>query len=225
MKIGAIIIHSSKYTQRRKYVDGLLNFFKDTEVEVNIIEGVFTNDVYYDAREHLHSNPLSKGIIGCALAHVSAYKLAIEKDYDYVYIFEDDVRVAVPSYSDLKGWINNITVPYDLLLITNIGAHVGAGHDGRTHFKYAITNDLYKGSCMFGVMAYYMNKKNIKLFYDTQMTEIAQQRLFIGDGLPIHCMKGPDTYLDIITPIHDKRFFIHEGYESISAHVDSKSTA
>lgn len=225
MKIGAIIIHSSKYTQRRKYVDELLNFFKDTEVEVNIIEGVFTDNIYYDARELLHDNQLSKGTIGCALAHVAAYKLAIEKDYDYVYIFEDDVRVAVPSYSDLKTWINNITVPYDLLLITHIGAHIGAGHDGRVHYKYPISNDLYKGSCMFGVMAYYMNKKNIKLFYDTQMTEIARQRLFIGDGLPINCMKGPGTYLDIITPINDKRFFIHEGYESISAHVDSKSTA
>ena len=224
MKIGAIIIHSSKYTQRRQYVDGLLNFFKDTEVEVNIIEGVFTDDIYYDARDNLHHNTIPKGSIGNSLAQFNALKLAIDKGYDYLYIFEDDVSVAVPSYSDLKRWINNIKVEYDLLLITNVGGFTGKGHDGRIHTKEIVGGDLYKCTCQFGTMAYYVNKDIAKLLYDTQKSAIDNQRIYIADGLHIHCEKAPGVFLNTITPINHNRFFIHEGQESISTQINSQST-
>lgn len=223
MKIGAIIIHSSQYTKRRVYVDGLINFFKDTEVEVNVIEGVFTDNVYYDARHNLHHNKIGKGSVGCSLANLNAYKLAIEKNYDFVYIFEDDVRITVSSYSELQNWINNITIPYDILLITNVGYHVGLGHDGRKHYRDIVREDLYKGSCFFGTMAYYLNKDIIKLLHYTQKTEVDNKKIYIADGLIIHCEKSPGVFLDTITPINEKRFFSNAEQESISNHINSIS--
>jgi GR25 family glycosyltransferase involved in LPS biosynthesis len=220
MKTGAIIIHSSKYTKRKVYVDGLVNFFKGSDVEVNIIEGVFTDDIYYDARKFLHDKQISRGSIGNSLAQLNALKLAIEKNYDYIYIFEDDVSVSVSSYLDLKNWINNISVSYDVLLMTNVGGYVGIGHDGHEHYKIKVSDDLHKGSCLFGTMAYYINKETAKILYETQKKEIDRQRIFIADGLHIHCEKDSGVFLNVITPIDTNKFFIHEGYESITLDVN-----
>jgi GR25 family glycosyltransferase involved in LPS biosynthesis len=221
MKIGAVIIHSSKYTKRKIYVDRLIDFFKNTEVEVNIIEGVFTDDIYYDARHLLHNNKISRGSIGNSLAQLNALKLSLEKNYDYVYIFEDDVRIEVPSYIELKKWINTISVSYDVLLLTNVGDYTGKGHDGRDHYKVKVSDDLYQGSCLFGTMAYYINKDTTKILYETQQKEIDKQRIFIADGLHIHCEKESGLFLNTITPIDTNRFFIHEGYESITVDVNN----
>ena len=223
MKIGAIIIHSSKYTQRKIYVDGLVSFFKDTDVEVNIIEGVFTDHIYNDARDGLHDKIITKGSSGCSLANKNAYELALQKGYDYVFIFEDDARVMAPNYDTLKEWINRITVNYDVLLLTNVGTWVGTGHDGRIHYKTQVSNDLYKASCIFGTQAYYLSKDIVKILYDTQMSAISNNRIYVADGLLIHCEKSPGVFLDIITPINTNMFFMHEGYNSITAHVDSLS--
>jgi GR25 family glycosyltransferase involved in LPS biosynthesis len=214
MKIGAIIIHSSKYTNRKIYVDSLLNLFRGTEVEVNIIEGVFTDKVFFDAREGLQHAKVTKGHIGCSLAHNKAQKLAIEKDYDFVYIFEDDVEVKVTSYSELKHWIQNIHIFYDMLLLTNVGIFADKGHDGREHFKVRIYPDLYSCSCIFGTQAYYVSKEINKLLYETQKREIERDRIFLADGLQIHCEKSPGSFLNIITPINENRFFKHEGFEN-----------
>lgn len=212
MKIGAIIIHSTKYESRRPYVDGLIHFFKDTDVEVNVIEGVFTDQVYYDARKFMHTNRLSKGQIGASLAHMNAYKLGLEKGYDAMFIFEDDVIIN-KSYTELKIWIDNLPMKYDILLLTNIGIFEGIGHDGRQHHKVAISKDVYSISCAFGSMAYYISGSVAQHLHDTQNREMNRGCLFLADGLPIHCEKRSDVFLNIITPIDAERFFKHNEFE------------
>lgn len=206
MRIGAVIIHSSKYVQRKKYVDGLLNFFAGTGVEVNIIEGVFTNEIYHDARSSMHNKVVIRGSVGAALAHMNAMKLALDKGYDAVFIFEDDVHINVKNYETLRRWIDSRRISYDLIFLTNVGIYEGLGHDGRMHYKYQY-DDIYKCSCISGTQAYYLPKSTIKLMYETQAREVARGRIYLSDSLQIHCEKSPDLFLKIITPVDAERFF------------------
>ncbi len=212
MKIGAVIIHSSKYAQRRKYVDGLLAFFRDTGVEVSIVEGVFTGDIYRDARSGMHDRIIPKGSVGAALAHMNAMKLALDKGYDAAFIFEDDVQINVPSYQALRAWIDGIRTAYDILFMTNIGIYEGLGHDGRVHYKVQ-NRDLYKCSCLSGTQAYYMPRSTLKLMYDFQASAVARGQIYLSDSLQIHCERGPDLFLKIVTPVDAERFFKDVGVQ------------
>lgn len=218
MKIGAIVIHSSKYSKRTKYVDSLKKFFNGTEVIFNIIEGVFCDNIINDAR-FKENKPLSKGQIGCSLAHMNALKTAIDMDFDYVFIFEDDVEVIVDNYITLKKWLDKLPNNYDLCLITNVGTYQGIGHDGRNHVNKRY-NDIMYTSCPFGTQAYYANKQIIQLLYNTQVNALKENKIHIADGLHIHCEKEPNIFLNIVTPTNINRFFKHEGFEnSIVANI------
>ena len=86
MKIGCIIINSN-YPDRQHYVKNVENFFSGTDVQCRQISGVFTDEVIYDARFE-DNRPLSKGQIGCALAHVNAlhlrtFKTPIFRPYNF----------------------------------------------------------------------------------------------------------------------------------------------
>ena len=125
-KIGAVVIHAATYTARKKYVQALAIFFANTDVHFKVIDGVITDRVLYDARYKTTQAPLTKGQIGCALAHLKALETAIEMDLDYVFIFEDDVEIIAENYSVLKEWLDNLP-PHDICLVTNVGSHQGWG--------------------------------------------------------------------------------------------------
>lgn len=213
MKIGCIVIHTPNF-DRKQNVDNLQKFFLNTDVDFRIINGVITNKILYDAR-FKENKSLTKGQIGCAIAHLNAYKTAIDNDYDYVFIFEDDVKIRVNSYSDLKNWINSLSDNFDICLLTNVGTYQGIGHDGRNHVNKKV-NDVQYVTCPFGTQCYYANKKIIKLLYDTQINMMNINKIHIADGLIIHCEKNKHTFLNIVTPINVNRFFQHIGFnESI----------
>jgi hypothetical protein len=211
MKIGCVIINS-KYSARQQCVKYLEDFFKDTGVEVEIVDGVFTDEIYHDARFDYNSG-LSKGQIGASLAHFSALKKAVEKNYDYVFIFEDDVDIVVESYSKLKEWLDNLP-EYDLCLMTNVGWFEGVGHDGRVH-KNTEINDCHYVPCCNGVQSYYLRKEIITLMYETQKKHFDKKKLFIADGLHIHCEKNKDEYLKVITPKNQQLLFKTHWCDSI----------
>lgn len=204
-KIGAIIIHSEQYTERYKNVKTIKDLFENSNVELNIISGVFTDKPFYDVR--YPGKFLSKGNIGCSLAHLNALKLAIDKGYDKCFFFEDDARAVVSDYSTLMNWINAINVEYDLLLLTNVGIYTGKGHDERDHYLIEINEELNKCSCAFSTAAYYADKNIIKTLFKHQINAYINDKLYIADGLHIHCEKGPFEFLNIITPKKCKSFF------------------
>lgn len=212
MKIGAVVIHSQDYVNRKQYVEKLQKFFQDTEVEFKIIDGVISNQKLYDATFEENTS-LSKGQIGCSLAHLNALKTVLDMNLDYAFIFEDDVEINVDNYETLKKWLNNLPNDYDLCLITNVGSFVGVGHDGRLH-QNVIVNDIQYVSCPFGTQAYYANKKIIKLLYDTQINMLNKNKIHVADGLHIHCEKEADVFLKIVTPLNNNRFFYHCGFEN-----------
>jgi hypothetical protein len=144
------------------------------------------------------------------LAHMNAMKLALDKGYDVVYIFEDDVHINVADYETLRRWIDSRRISYDMIFLTNVGIYEGVGHDGRLHYKYQY-DDIYKCSCISGSMAYYLPKSTLRLMYDTQVREVARGRIYLSDSLQIHCEKRPDLFLKIITPVDAERFFRDDG--------------
>lgn len=211
LKTGCIVIDSN-HIHRKKYITNLKKFFSNTNVIFKKINGIFTDKILYDAR-FTENVSLRRGEIGCALAHIDALKTAIDMDLDYAFIFEDDVEITVERYDILKEWLDNLP-EYDICLVTNIGSFEGIGHDGRIH-KNTIINDCKYTTCPFGSQAYYISRKIIHLLYETQINLIKQNKIYISDGLPIHCEKAPSIYLDNITPVNNERFFKHANEESV----------
>lgn len=209
MKIGAVIIHSSKFTESRPVVDSLISFFKYSEVEVNVIEGVFTDEVYFDAREGHDRIKKEKGAIGYALAHVNALKLGIDKGYAYMFIFEDDIEIKVESYPVLKKWIDAITIDYDVLLLAYSGCWEGKVGAIRTHFKNYINSELIQGSALIGTMSYYISKESMNLLYDIQKKSMDDKTLFNSDGLHCNGRRPDGDFLTLIGPSEKYRFFMH----------------
>ena len=203
--IGAIIIHSPEYTERHKNVASLKKFFEEANIKVDIIDGVFTEKPFYDIR--YPGKFLTKGQIGVSLAHLNALKLAIDRDYDFCFFFEDDAQCVIPDYTTLNNWINSINVQYDFLLLTNIGMWTSEGHDGRDHYAKHVTQDLLECSCPFSTAAYYVSKDIIKRLFKTQIDAYLDDKLFIADGLHIHCEKTPNNFLKIITPANTNLVF------------------
>jgi GR25 family glycosyltransferase involved in LPS biosynthesis len=212
MKIGSIIINSN-YPTRQKYVNKLELFFKDTDVICKQINGVFTDRVLYDARFNVNC-ALTKGQAGCALAHVNALKTAIDMDLDYVFIFEDDVEIIVSNYDVLKKWLDDLP-RHDICLITNVGTYQGIGSDIRLHKNIRVNNNYMYSTCPFGTQSYYIDKNIIKLLYETQLKMIEMNKIYIADGLHIHCKKNPKEFLTIVTPYNNCMFFKQAKEDSI----------
>jgi hypothetical protein len=213
-RIGAIAIHSKDYCERKKNIESLQNLFKNNDVEFTVIDGVFTDKKFFDIR--YPGKFLTKGQIGVALAHLNALKLAIDKDYDYCYFFEDDVAAIVPNYVALKKWIDEIEYNHDLILLTNVGMCTGQGHDERIHTAHYIRPDLIQSTSPFSTGAYYTRKSIIKILFETQITAYLKDKLYIADGLPIHCEKQPGVFLTLLTPSNkDLLFSVDTGVISI----------
>lgn len=176
---------------------------------------MITDRILYDAR--FKCNRLTKGQIGCAIAHVNALNTAISNDYDYVFIFEDDLEIMVNNYDHLKNWLKVLPNDFDLCLLTNVGTYEGVGHDGRIH-KNKLSNDINYVTCPYGSQSYYANKNIIKLLYDTQIDMMLKNKIYIADDLFIHCQKEPNIFLNIVTPINVNKFFKHNGFENSILH-------
>jgi GR25 family glycosyltransferase involved in LPS biosynthesis len=221
MKIGAIIIHSSKFTQRKTVVDNLLQFFNETEVEVNVIEGVFTDEMYYDARKNVYGQKKTKGQIGCALAHLNALELAKIKNYDAVFIFEDDIKIKVKDYNTLKLWIDSIEQPFDILLLAYSNSWTGEFPDGRTHYRKYINDKLIQGSALVGTMAYYIPRKSIDQLYRIQKECANKKVLYNSDGLHVHGTKEDGNYFTLVGPKEKYSLFSHyDSWQSIISSVN-----
>lgn len=133
-------------------------------------------------------------------------KTAIDLDLDYAFIFEDDVEIRAPNYALLKNWLDHLP-RYDVCLIINSGTFVGVGHDGRIHTNTPINDDCIYATCPFSTQAYYATKNIVKLLYETQIKMLEKNKIYIADGLHIHCEKGPNDFLTLITPQNNNLFF------------------
>jgi GR25 family glycosyltransferase involved in LPS biosynthesis len=62
----------------------------------------------------------SSGAIGCTYSHIKCLELAIERNYDHVFICEDDITFLNPTLfkENLTKFYNNKTINWDVLIIS-----------------------------------------------------------------------------------------------------------
>jgi len=203
MKIGCIIIHTESCTERKKYTDNLVSFFKD-HVEVIVIPGVISDQVLHNAK-YEKGTILLKGEVGCALAHMNAYKEAIDREFDYAFIFEDDTEIIIENYSKLFDIIQNAPV-FDVFLLTHVFCF-GYNTKIDTTFQYS--------SLPFGTQGYYISNEIVKNFYEEQVSQIKKGKLYIADWLYANYKKEKGVPLKLLTTIKNDYLFKHADIKSL----------
>ena len=117
----------------------------------NLSNNLFTKqaiDTALDNTKPLYS-PMTKGGIGCALAHRNAYKNVLEFYSDYVLILEDDITIENDFINKLKLYITDIP-EFDILWL--------GYHQKTTKENYNKYIDI-PDNVLFGLFGYIINKK------------------------------------------------------------------
>jgi GR25 family glycosyltransferase involved in LPS biosynthesis len=126
----------------------------------NLSNDLFTQtaiDTALDNTKPLYS-PMTKGAIGCALAHRNAYINVLNSDSEYSLIIEDDITLDEQFNEKLEICKNNLPdIKYDILWLgyhyKSIKQHVNTYYD-------------VPGDILFGLFGYVINKKAAKKLLD-----------------------------------------------------------
>ena len=59
-----------------------------------------------------------------------------------------------------------------------------------------------------------MNKETLAFMFNFQKRAIDAGKIYIADGLIIHCEKRPNVFLNTYTVKDNNQFFKHEGFEN-----------
>lgn len=62
---------------------------------------------------------MANGAIGCSLSHIKCLEIAIQNDYEYVMICEDDIEILEPTIftTNINRFLNNTEIEWDVVLI------------------------------------------------------------------------------------------------------------
>ena len=112
MTLPVLIISSSKVRQ-----GDLINSLGGFDwVESLVIDGVDAKhllkipDIYdFKAFEYLNKRPILVGELGCALAHLNAYKKIVENSWDWALVLEDNARIFDSEFDVLPGIIQGLS--------------------------------------------------------------------------------------------------------------------
>lgn len=96
-------------------------------------------------------SPMTKGGIGCAMAHRNTYEHIYNSDVDYTLILEDDVTLDDNFLDKLNIYLNDLPSDYDILWL---GYHY-------KNNKAILSNSFFDipGNVLFGLFGYIINKK------------------------------------------------------------------
>jgi hypothetical protein len=112
MTLPVLIISSSKMRQ-----EDLINSLGRFDwVESLVIDGVDAKhlfkipDIYdFKAFEYLNKRPVLVGELGCALAHLNAYKKIVENSWEWALVLEDNARIFDSEFEVLPGIIQGFS--------------------------------------------------------------------------------------------------------------------
>jgi len=94
------------YINLKNREDRNMNVLKELE-KINILEP-----------ERLNAVEMKNGAIGCSLSHIKCLELAIERNYEYVMICEDDIEIINPYLfmENINKFLNS-HIEWDVVLI------------------------------------------------------------------------------------------------------------
>jgi hypothetical protein len=182
-----------------------------TNVIIKVIEGVYTNVPYDDSRFD-DGQKLTKGVVGCALAHVNAMRQALEDNVTHAMIFEDDVGICCDSASALFEWLDRLEKEihdWNVCMMYYIPPFVGTGHDGTRHTSHVESSFFRIMTCPFGTQAYCVKKETLLRLVQIQDDYMKKGKLAIADGLFIHGTQENGKPLKLVGPTYNEMFFIH----------------
>jgi len=143
-KVG---INNNNYTiERIPGVDASLLDFN------NISTDLFTTESINTALDKNNGvgGPMTKGAVGCALAHRNCYLNILESNHDYVLILEDDIFID----DNFLDKLNSYEIPeFDILFL---------GWHSHYHMMVEATNITeycFTPKFLFGLFGYIINKK------------------------------------------------------------------
>jgi len=75
---------------------------------------MYSNDIakYFDK-----NNNLTPGQIGCALSHIKIWEKAIENNYKYTLVLEDDAIVPIDFWKKINNLLNELPSNYNMILL------------------------------------------------------------------------------------------------------------
>lgn len=111
------------------------------------------------------------GAVGCSLSHLRCIQEAIEKDWDYVCIFEDDIIIKRPELL-IKKVNKLINTDFDCLLLS--------GNNFKPYIEY---EDYIKVSKCFCLSSYIIKKHYYRKYLDN-----------LNEGLKLLLRTGEQSY-------------------------------
>jgi GR25 family glycosyltransferase involved in LPS biosynthesis len=117
MKIEAYYINCDHHQERaettEKLLQSLLTPLKIPYERFSAISPSQIDEVLEREKIKVNENKTS-GEIGCALSHILLWRKAVQKNLDYMIIFEDDIQTYANS-DTLNHWISKLTsIPFDI---------------------------------------------------------------------------------------------------------------
>lgn len=125
-----------------KQLEGLeYEFFWGDEGERLDLKQLQDNNLYSEelAKKKSSSNiPLTRGEIGCSLSHVEIYKDMLNKDYEKVLIFEDDIKVDVKAADSISKAFEELPDDWEFLYLGYLERADGITFKGRVMINFLI---------------------------------------------------------------------------------------
>ena len=130
---------------------------------------------------------MTKGGMGCALAHRNCYKSILESDHEYTLKLEDDIWFADNFRNKLDSYLKEIP-PYDILWL---GYHNKSLKEN-TDKSYDIPDKM-----LFGLFGYVINKKAaselLNIFPLNHQIDSEIPKIF--DKLRVYSLKEPNRLI------------------------------
>lgn len=194
--------------------DLLINIKNNYNLNPIWIEGVngkkLTNEEIKNNTKKVYSFLGPKSAIGCAMAHIKAWKTFIESGEENCIIFEDDVVFEDNFYNKMKNSLENTPLDFDILFLgyTGCGEAITKFLSFAYNILYGNNNkkDKYMNEYIFepvfvsALHAYVLSRKGaIKLVYNLEKKianhiDLSIFKLYKQNKINVYCLKNRIAY-------------------------------
>ncbi|MEY0234132.1 glycosyltransferase family 25 protein [Providencia manganoxydans] len=150
--MSTFIINLQECTERRRAMQSQLEKTHLSYQFINAIRGTDLSDEEIKSSVYDYPNcKLTKGEIGCALSHLSIYRMIVEKDISHALILEDDVIIPIDianTFNEIKKIDNQKKA--NVYLLSRVHSYIE---------NKKLNNNIYSVYNALGAHAYIINKK------------------------------------------------------------------